>query len=497
MKKLIFALLILSLISCNKSNFPIPQDELVTITGTIIGYNPQIHDNQLMVYNNDIFYNKSYYDYIEDDGTFLVQFKKHFFTNCGLKYGGEHISIFIEPGDSIHIEFNVEDFFTERDDQSFRKDPIKTLKFFGKNSSLNFNLNKYYPFFANKRDSKALFFKKEYFKNSLTFQESMDSLSQLNKTEHNLLKEFVQVYRPSAAFVDWAENRIEYTYVNDLISFLWAKRISGEISEVPAFYKKVITKSLTYRSNIICSKYYFFLSSYFHIYYLSKERSQWIKALQKEPKSKVYDFVLKSNEKITQPWIRDLYLTKKFISLIDEGYMDEFEGYFTKYGKFISTENYKKIIEGYYQENLNKEYTNIYDLKGEQAELLRTLASNNKEKFLYIDFWMTSCAPCIKEFEYSQEIQNKYGEKDVVFVYFCCHSKKDRWQSIVDQFELKGEHFLLEGNQSYYLQDIMGVQGFPHYAIIDPEGKIISKNAESPSVLLRAENNQLDQILKL
>ena len=493
MMRLIIALLILSLISCKKNDFPIPQDEIITITGTIIGYNPKIHDNQLKVYNNDVFYNKSYYDYIEDDGSFILQFKKHFFTDCGLKYGGEHISIFIEPGDSIHIEFNAEEF-TERDDQSFRKDPLKTLKFFGKNSSLNANLNKYYPFRAKKRDPKTFFLKKEYFKDSLTFQESMDSLMQFNKTEHNLLKEFVQVYRPSAAFVNWAENSIEYSYIRDLILFLHAKRVSGEITEIPNSYKKVINKSLAYRSNTVSSRYRSFLNSYFFSYYLAKERGQWIKASQKEPKSKVYDFVLKSSEKLTQPWIRDLYLTVEFISLIDAGYMDEFEGYFSKYGKYISTENYKNIIEGYYQENLNKESTSIYDLIGEQAEILRTLARKNKGKFLYIDFWMTSCAPCIKEFEYSQEIQNKYGDKNVVFVYFCCHSKKDKWQSIVDQFELKGEHFLLEGNQSFYLQDIMGVQGFPHYAIIDPEGKIISKNAESPSVLLRAENNQLDQI---
>ena len=494
---MIFPFLILSIIGCKKNDFPIPQDKIVTVTGTIIGYNPQIHDNQLMAYNNDIFYHKYYYEYIEDDGTFVIQFKKHFFTDCGLKYGDEYIGIFFEPGDSIHIEFNVEEFITARDNQNIRKNPIKSLKFFGKNSSLNFNLNKYYPFRAKKRDTYLFFQKKKFYKDSLDFQVSMDSLSQLYKTEHYLLKEYVQIYHPSITFVNWAENQIEYSYFNDLILFLSAKKASGEITEVPDFYKKVISKSLGYSSNIVCSSYRFFLGKYFFAYYLAKERSQWLKALQKEPKSKVYDFVLKSSEKLAQPWIRDLYLTKEFIQMIDEGYLNEFEGYFTKYGMYISTENYKKIIKGYYQEYLNKEYTSIYDFRGEQADLLRTLVKNNKGKFLYIDFWMSSYAPCIKEFEYSQEVQKKYVDKDVVFVYFCCHSKKDKWQSIIDQFELKGKHFLLDRNQSSYLREIMGVQGFPHYAIIDPEGNIISKNAESPSQLLRSKNNQLDQILML
>jgi len=497
MKKIIYPLLILSIIGCKKNDFPIPQEKISIITGTINGYNPQIHDNQLMAYNNDIFYHKSYYEYIEDNGAFLIQFKKHFFTDCGLKYGKEFISVFIEPGDSTHIEFNVEEFFTARDDQSFRKNPIESLKFFGKNSSLNFNLNKYYPFLAKKRDTYEFLLKKEYFKDSLKFQASMDSLSQSYRTERVLLKKYVQLYHPGKAFVNWAENSIEYSYLCDLIEFLRAKRISGEITEVPDSYKKVISKSLDYRSNIVCSQYRFFLGKYFFAYYLAKERSQWNKASQKEPKSKIYDFVLKSSEKLTQPWIQDLYLTQTFIGMLDGGYIAEFEGYFTKYGKYISTENYKTIIEGYYQEYRNKEYTSIYDLIGQQADLLRTLANNNKGKYLYIDFWMTSCAPCIKEFEYSKEVQKRYGDKDVVFVYLCCHSKKDKWQSIVDQFDLEGEHFLLERNQSYYLQDIMGVQGFPHYSIVDPKGKIISKNAESPSYLLRSENNQLDQILNL
>lgn len=497
MKKMIYPLLILSIIGCNKNDFPLPQEKITILTGTINGYNPLIHESQLMVYNNDVFYNKSYYEYIEDDGTFLIQFKKHFFTNCGLKYGKEHISVFIEPGDSTHIEFNVEEFFTARDDQSFRKNPIKSLKFFGKNSSLNFNLNKYYPFLAKKRDPYESFQKKEYFKDSLKFQASMDSLTQSYRKEHVLLKKYVQLYHPSKAFVNWAENEIEYSYLYDLILFLRAKKVSGEITEVPNSYKKAISKSLGYSSNIVCSSYRFFLGNYFFAYYLAKERSQWTKASQKEPKSKLYELVLSSSEKLTQPWIRDLYLTEEFIQMIDMGYLDVFEDYFTKHGKYISEKNYKKIIEGYYQEYRNKEYTSIYDLRGQQADLLRTLANNNKGKYLYIDFWMTSCAPCIKEFEYSKEVQKKYGDKDVVFVYFCCHSKKDKWQTIIDQFGLKGDHFLLERNQSYYLQDIMGVQGFPHYAIIDPKGKIISKNAESPSHLLRSDNNQLDQILNL
>ena len=87
MNKIIFLLLILSLIGCRKNNFPIPQEKISIISGTIVGFNPKIHDNQLMVYNNDVFYNKSYYEYIANDGTFIFQFKKHFFTDCGLRFG--------------------------------------------------------------------------------------------------------------------------------------------------------------------------------------------------------------------------------------------------------------------------------------------------------------------------------------------------------------------------------------------------------------------------
>lgn len=497
MRKLIFILISLSIIGCKKNDFPVPQEKISIITGKINGYNPLIHENQLMVYNNDIFYNKSYWEYIEDDGTFIIQFKKHFFTNCGLRYGDESISLFLEPGDSTHIEFNIEELLIAKDEQGIRREPVKSLKFSGKNSSLNSILNEYYPFLAKKRDPYLYFQKKEYFKDSLAFQVSMDSLSHLYKKEQSLLDHFEQIYHPGTSFVNWAKNRIEYSYLYDLILFLSAKSISGEITEFPKYYKRKINRGLKYSSDIVCSQYRFFLANYLFAYYLSKEASQWNKALQKESKAKIYDLVLKNYEKLTQPWIRDLFLTEEFIHMVDEGYLDEFKDYFTKYGKYISTQNYKTIIQGYYQEYRNKEYTSIYDLEGQLADLLRTLANNNKGKYLYIDFWMTSCAPCIKEFEYAKEVQKKYGAKDVVFVYFCCHSEKEKWQSLVDQFDLEGEHFLLERNQSYYLQDILGVQGFPHYSIIDPEGKIITKNAESPSHLLRSDNNQLDQILNL
>ena len=44
---------------------------------------------------------------------------------------------------------------------------------------------------------------------------------------------------------------------------------------------------------------------------------------------------------------------------------------------------------------------------------LQTIIDRNKDKLLVVNFWATTCPPCLREMPHFTEIQEKYGAQDV------------------------------------------------------------------------------------
>lgn len=200
------------------------------------------------------------------------------------------------------------------------------------------------------------------------------------------------------------------------------------------------------------------------------------------------------------PMMRDWYLT----TLLDEAFSYEpMEAVMPVYLAFM------EICERpEWKEYLAAKYANAgkltpgspapdFELLDTEGKMVRL--SDFRGKVVYLDFWGVGCAPCIYEFRnWTKPLHDKYGDEEIVFLYICVDSPKERWLKGVEMYDLQGVNLIAEGWEKNPACQAYNVMGIPHYVLIDKEGKIVRNNASRPSDLMQAEEetNELDKLLK-
>ena len=116
--------------------------------------------------------------------------------------------------------------------------------------------------------------------------------------------------------------------------------------------------------------------------------------------------------------------------------------------------------------------------------------ANFKGKAVYVDFWGTTCGPCVYEFQhFTAKLKKRYAGKDVAFLYICSGREqrhKYMWREQIEKYKLEGNHIFL--NDEEYIKLYNQLTGnnndntlIPWYVITDRSGKITDKNAPRPS----------------
>ncbi|REG84541.1 TlpA family protein disulfide reductase [Algoriphagus antarcticus] len=99
---------------------------------------------------------------------------------------------------------------------------------------------------------------------------------------------------------------------------------------------------------------------------------------------------------------------------------------------------------------------------------------------VYVDFWASWCAPCIRAMPYSKELKAKLKDKDVTFVYLAFNDKEDAWKTMSEKHKIGENNFLiLNSRSSGFVEDIK-LDAIPRYMIYDIGGKLIHLDAPGP-----------------
>lgn len=113
-------------------------------------------------------------------------------------------------------------------------------------------------------------------------------------------------------------------------------------------------------------------------------------------------------------------------------------------------------------------------------------------KILLINFWATSCKPCIKEFPSENALAEKYKDEPVAVVNICMESSVDSWKRIIRKYDLKTVNLYSQGNWDKKLAKNFDINGWPHSILVDWNGNIVQNKCP------RASNNVdelIDQLL--
>jgi peroxiredoxin len=96
-----------------------------------------------------------------------------------------------------------------------------------------------------------------------------------------------------------------------------------------------------------------------------------------------------------------------------------------------------------------------------------------KGKYVYLDFWGTWCSPCREEIPILKSIYSEYQNENFALIGIA-NDNFEALQDFVKKQEIEWEQILQSEDKSIIAD--YGVTGYPTTFLIDPEGKIISKN---------------------
>jgi thiol-disulfide isomerase/thioredoxin len=106
-----------------------------------------------------------------------------------------------------------------------------------------------------------------------------------------------------------------------------------------------------------------------------------------------------------------------------------------------------------------------------------------KGKYVYIDVWATWCGPCVQEIPSLKKVEEKYHNKNIVFVSISIDDVKDfeKWKAYVKEKQLAGVQLFANIYGDDNFMKTYGVSSIPRFILIDPKGKIVSADTYRPS----------------
>ena len=121
------------------------------------------------------------------------------------------------------------------------------------------------------------------------------------------------------------------------------------------------------------------------------------------------------------------------------------------------------------------------EITGKDANGKTVSLKDFRGKWVLIDCWATWCGVCHGEIPYTNAMEKAFEGQNLVFFGASVDKEKDtqKWKDCLIEKEMKGIQIIVDDAQS--LKEQLGIKGFPTYAIINPEGKLVMTRAPRPS----------------
>ncbi|MGK6352467.1 TlpA family protein disulfide reductase [Parapedobacter sp. DT-150] len=123
-------------------------------------------------------------------------------------------------------------------------------------------------------------------------------------------------------------------------------------------------------------------------------------------------------------------------------------------------------------------------------------------KVVYVDFWGTTCGPCLTEFRhFTKPLKKAFPMgRDVEYLYIA-NGNEYLWKKQIAKYDVEGYHVFLDDRQyeQLYRQSVQDKNAqvlMPTYLIVGKQGEIMKTNAHRPSEKT-ALYAQLERVIQL
>lgn len=451
----------------NIDSKPAPRTKYVThIKGTQAALGS--HDLVLVLSSDPVLDNEMMYPLHPNNEGLVTQDLKLVEPVIGeLRYGEQVARVYLEPGDDLSFTFHPENFLT-------------SLEFTGKGSAHNNYLKTFATTFSKTENELKMNTRFSEFPAFLNYMDGAHEVQLAFFHNFELKDDF------SERFNRFAQADIDYWRAFYLLNYPWEHPLYHDKKapmDVPTEYYNFLNEVEINATQALPNKYY----TYFLEQYITYQAGQ---AAQKElDKTEVAKKFLE-NEAL------HFYQAKLLASECRRGKIREAGWKIESFLEECSYETYNDVLRYVYNEkkalvkgSIAPDF-DLADISGEAVSL-----NDYAGKVVYIDFWATWCAPCLRSMQNSQKLLHQYQEEDIVFLYISLDKDKAAWESYVKTNELAGEHIIAKGGSGFLSQiaKLYKVKQLPAYFLVDKDGKIAYDKAGSPGSSMAKE--QINRLL--
>ena len=125
------------------------------------------------------------------------------------------------------------------------------------------------------------------------------------------------------------------------------------------------------------------------------------------------------------------------------------------------------------------------DSLADGKDIFQKLIAPYRGRVIYIDVWGTWCGPCLQEMQFLPQLHEELKDLPVTYMYLANNSPEELWNKAAKRFGLEGAdcvNLRLSDEQQRAVEEYLGVQGFPTFLLVAPDGTIHSGNVPRPSV---------------
>ena len=408
----------------------------------------------------------------ESDGTFTLEAEIYGPQRERLIYSGNGIPVYLEPGDTLHVEFASSDFMKNSDGK------FSSVRYNGPNAAVNADLLAFAVY--RKNGGYGVY---RNVKTVASFKAGMDSLYSTYRDE---LLAFAAGRKCDPRFFDLADRQISVIkdgntwYALDVVP-------NGLIpaKEAPALFAGS-ESSLDDRNFIYLQSYMYYLHQLAPVSIWGADTVGMTDAEKIRVIRNHFDTLLSrypaglSRDAMLLIALQRRYKNKEYRKALS----DVFAATDRYLQSPVMREAWAEFVAPYQAAAAPKR--NVYKLELRPTEqFIADLFApyRNSGKVLYVDIWGVWCGPCRQEMPYSVELHEKLQGRPVEFVYLCTSSDKGDFDREIVKLGIAdtGKNIWLNEDESRILRHYFGVSGTPHYWIIGENGDFVSESATDPS----------------
>jgi len=468
------------------------------VVGYIKGYRPNLGFKTVNIDATNVLTNENrpLIAEIDSTGRFICSIPMNHPRKLTISFDKEFISLYLEPGQVLALGFDWDDC-VKTDGFSNAKDSTGLLLLRGPLAKLNYDLLSF-----ELKDIGFTHYWIEKTPKPEQYLAAMDSIFALNDV---LIKQALKDGKISKKVIEIQKNEALLRNGFYLIDYAIAKNGAGE-KLPPNYYNMLQLLPLNDPSSAISGWYSGFINrleenpvmqkGYRNIGSINSISEAYVKFLNKK------DSLLKSDFKLTSSFAYEVTKIRSLSVYIKTLGKNEAYAYYIKLSEGIKNPFLQQEGLRILRSQFGIEETRITDggismpqisdkplskwvslslPKGKDVDIFSKQIAPYKGKYLFVDFWGTSCGPCRWGIEEKKSTREKYKNNGVFeFVFITCKMwspDQNAYEKYVKEQGL--EHSNLVSNDDFnYMQQLFRFTGVPHYLFIDPEGKVLDTNFE-------------------